>query len=92
MSLISQVLIRISVQFGDFSEQHRENLNQIPLEIVQVFVGNASNFVSTDVTISRKQIVYVYQCGKQIRKTGIFQRTIFALKLLKNTMFITFRV
>ena len=35
-------------------------------------MGKASNFVSTDATILRKQIVNQCPCGKQIRITGTF--------------------
>ena len=50
--LLLQVFIRLSKQFGRFSEQQQGNLkNKVPAE------KNKGNFVSTNATICHKQIV-----------------------------------
>ena len=48
--LFLQVFIRISTQFGGFSELHQGNSRKIPREIFQVFAGKTSIFVNADTT------------------------------------------
>ena len=69
--LFLQVFIRISVQFGGFSEQHQGSSRKIPREIFHVSAGKTSNFMSADANIWCKQNFYVCKCGKQIRITEI---------------------
>ena len=44
--LFLQVFIRISIQFGGFSEQHQGSSRKIPRELFHVFAGKTSNFMS----------------------------------------------
>ena len=83
----SRLVSTFSIQFGGFSEQHQGNKRPNFHEIFQVFAGRSSIFVSADAAIGRKQILYVSQCGKQIRING----TYFKGKLFKRAKFITSR-
>ena len=55
-----------------FHSNIKEIEEQSPRKTLQVSAGKTLLFVSTDATIWCKQIVYMYQCGKQIQNTGIF--------------------
>ena len=46
--LFLQVVIRTSIQFGGFSEQHQGSSREIHCEIFHVFKGKTSNFMSAD--------------------------------------------
>ena len=43
--LFLQVFIRISIQFGGFSEQHQGSSRKIPRKIFHVFAGKPSSFI-----------------------------------------------
>ena len=49
--LFLQVFIRISIQFGGFSEQHQGSSRKIPCGIFHVFAGKTSYFMSADANI-----------------------------------------
>ena len=48
--LFFQVFIRISIKFGEFSEQHQGNSRKNSREILQVFASKTSIFVSAHTT------------------------------------------
>ena len=49
--LFLQVFIRISIQFGGFSEQHQGSSRKISRELLHVSAGKNSNFMSADANI-----------------------------------------
>ena len=82
--LFLQVFIRISIQFGGFSEQHQENQRTKSPQNFAGLRGQNLKFCKHDATICCKQIVNAWQCGKQIRITGFFfsGKNFFCMKIV----------
>ena len=89
--LFLQVFIRISIQFGGFSEPHQGSSREIPRKSFHILRAKPQILRVLKLQYDVNKVFCVCQSGKQIRITGIFLdgKGFFARKLLQTVILLS---